>query len=253
MKRISMNFSAIALVLSVGLVASADAAPSVRVLGSANPASTGMSTGNSGVKTTSVKTGNTIKPSVLGANAGAKKSASIKTISPNVANMQPVSRAASNRSGTAGTSAIATGNAARFPGIASKTNIQKSYQAVTTAPGTGSGTGGAPTGYDLQNMSDQLGNKVDKESMANYYTKEEIDGMNSGYYTAEQVDEKLSGIDTSASSAYIRYLTNTVNTHTEQIQEILASEEGIYDLNSGETKSVFFVTDFDADAVLGLE
>lgn len=248
-----MKISTIALVLFAGLVAGADAAPSIRVLGSSNPASTGTSSGKTGVKATGVKTGNTIKPSVLGANAGAKKSASIKTISPNVANMQPVSRAATNRAGAVGTATATTANTARFPGIASKTNIQKSYQAVTTAPGTGSGAGGAPTGYDLQNMSDQLENKVDKDSMTNYYTKEEIDGMNSGYYTAAQVDEKLSGIDTSASSAYIRYLTNTVNTHTEQIQEILAAEQGIHDLNSGETKSVFFITDFDADAVLGAE
>lgn len=250
MSRIDMKFSMIALFLSVGLVSSVDAAPSVRVLGSAKPVSTGAAgtTGNtSGVKATGINTGDTIKPSVLGTTAGAKKAASIKKVSPTTATVQPVARAASNRIGTTGTATATTGAVARFPGIASKSNIQKSFQAVT--PG---GSGGGATGYDLQEMANQIANKVDTSTLEeNYYTKTDIDNQNSGYYTAAQVDDIISGIDTSASSAYIRYLTNTVNAHTEQIQEILADEQGIYDLNSGQTKSVYFVTDFDADAVLG--
>ena len=252
MTHINAKFSIIALALSIGFVANVDAAPSVRVLGSAKPSSVGSSAGTmgntTGIKATGVNTGDNIKPSVLGTTAGAKKSASMKKVSPTTAAMQPVARAASNRTGTSATTATAKTSSARFPGIASKSNIQKSLQVATSG-----GSGGA-SGYDLQEMANQLANKVDTSTLEeNYYTKTQIDEANAGYYTSAQVDEIISGIDTSASSAYIRYLTNTVNQHTEQIQGILTDQQSIYDLNSGETKSVFFVTGFDADAVLGPE
>lgn len=236
--------------MSIGLVSGVDAAPSVRVLGSSKPvATTGSNT--TGVKATGVNTGDNIKPSVLATTAGAKKSASAKGVMPGVSKLQPVARAASNRGASAGTATAATASSARFPGIASKSNIQKSFSTVTTPTG---GAGG--TGYNLQEMADQIANKVDTATLEqNYYKKDEVDNIHSNYYTSAQVDAIVSGIDTSASSPYITWLTGQVNTHTGQIGEILATQQagGIYDMNSGETKSVYFVTSFDADSVLGTE
>jgi len=257
------NLRFFAFVLCISTISVANAAPSVRVLGS----STGYtpSTGASSTKSTGVQKGTTTKSSVLNANnLGVKKAASVKTMSPSVATMQPVARASSGRIGTTGvagiktaassgtTAAIPTG-ANRFPGIASKTNVQKTYNPVAT--GTITSTDPNAQGYNMQDMKDKLGNleetmdvKADKSELENYYTKEEV---NNEFYTSAQIDEKLSAIDTSASSSYITYLTDKVNSHTSQIETIIRDSDLIYDLNSGEKKSIYIVTDFDAGALFG--
>ena len=259
MYQFNKRFSLVAMALCFGLVSGAGAAPSVRVLGSTTGAAAKTATGGTataGAKVTGTKTGNNIKSSVLNANTGVKKSASVKTMSPSVTTMQPVSRASSGRIGTAGaagtTAAISTG-ANRFPGIASKTNVQKSYAPAAT--GTITSTDPAARGYNMQEMTDRIGlleEKIEKmagkSELDNYYTKEQVD---SAYYTTSQIDEKLNSIDTSMSSLYIQELSDTVNTHSADILKLKGEDQYLYDMNTGEKKSVFLVTEFDENALFG--
>ena len=269
MSQFNKRFSLIALTLCFGLVAGANAAPSVRVLGASSGSSAGKTAGGTtgtatGAKAKAAKTGNNIKANVLKANTGVKKSASVKTMAPTVASMQPVSRAASARTvgATAGvvTTTAETGaaesGANRFPGIASKTNIQKSY-----APSaTGSITSADPSagGYNMQEMSDSINSlkdgvegKADKTDLDNYYTKDEINAINAGYYTATQVDDKINSIDTSMSSPYIQSLAETIDNHTTEIRNIKGEAQYLYDYTSGEKKAIYLVADFDENAVFG--
>lgn len=254
MYQFNKRFSLVAMILCFGLVSGVNAAPSVRVLGSATGAVAKATT--AGTKATGTKTGNNIKSSVLNANTGVKKSASVKTMSPSVATMQPVTRASSGRIGTAGAAgtaaAIATGTN-RFPGIASKTNVQKSYAPAAT--GTITSTDPNARGYNMQDMTDRIGTleenietKATKTELENYYTKEQID---STYYTTAQIDEKLNSIDTSMSSLFLQSLAETVNDHTADILRLKGDDQYVYDMNSGEKKAVFLVTEFDENALFG--
>ena len=67
------------------------------------------------------------------------------------------------------------------------------------------------------------------------------------------MEERLSDIDASASSQYIRFLTQTINLHSEQIQELASEDGGIYDMGTGEKKAVYLVSEFNEDAVLNNE
>lgn len=260
MNCLKTGFSLVSLAFCLGFVLDANAAPSVRVLGSGAGYNTGT-TAVPGTTATGVKTGNTISSSVLGANAGAKKSASIKTIAPKTATVAPTPRVSStNRPGTIATAKTATAATAasgseRFPGVVTKANIQNIGKVGTVATAGQSTTSGG--GYNIKEMSDRLtgvedvlGTKVDDSKLDDYYTKDEID---SNYYTAQQVEDRLANIDASASSDYIRFLTQTLNLHTEQIQSLAATDSAIYDANSGDRKNVYFETTFDADTVLGAE
>lgn len=254
MYRLHRRFSLFALIACLGMVSGAYGASSVSVLGSG---STGYTTGtktSTAAKAVGVNKGKTTSASVLNANSGVKKSASVKTISPKTtANLMPISRAASNRIGAIGTKTAKTGaDGARFPGVVTKTNVQNLSK--TSGSALKPVSGGA--GYNMQEMTDKIGsieetlsNKVDSVSMNDYYTKSEIDANN---YTRDEIDAKLAGIDTSASSQYIRYLSQKVDLHDAQIQELLATDQAVYDLNSQEKKNLYFVTDFDAEAVLGI-
>ena len=256
MYQFNKRFSLVAMILCFGLVSAVNAAPSVRVLGSTTGAAAKTTT--AGTKATGTKTGNNIKSSVLNANTGVKKSASVKTMSPTVTTMQPVTRASSGRIGTAGaagtTAAISTG-ANRFPGIASKTNVQKSY--APTATGTITSTDPNARGYNMQDMTDRIGTleedietKATKTELENYYTKEQID---STYYTTSQIDEKFNSIDTSMSSLFLQSLAETVNDHTADILKLKGEDQYVLDMNSGEKKSIFLVTEaeFDENALFG--
>ena len=256
MYQFNKRFSLVAMILCFGLVSGVGAAPSVRVLGSTTGAVSGKANTTAGTKATGTKTGNNIKASVLNANTGVKKSASVKTMSPSVTTMQPVTRASSGRIGTAGatgtTAAIATGTN-RFPGIASKTNIQKSY--APTATGTITSTDPNAKGYNMQDMTDRIGvleedidTKATKTELENYYTKEEI---NSSYYTTAQIDEKLDSINTDISSPYIQALVETVNGHSAELLRLKGEDQYLYDMNSGQKKSVYLVTEFDENALFG--
>ena len=245
MHRFNTQFSLFTLILCFGLVSGVAAAPSVRVLGSSTGSPVGKTTGT---KATGAKTGNTIKSSVLNANTNVKKSASVKTMSPTTATMQPVARTSSGRAGTAGTGTVATvAGANRFPGIASKTNVQKSYSPTST--GTITSTDPNAKGYNMQEMSERLGNleedittKAQKVDLDNYYTKEEI---NSGYYTTAQIDEKIDSINTDVSSPYMQALSENVLKNSADILTLKGDSQYLYDLNSGEKKSIYLVTDFD--------
>jgi len=257
------KFSLVAMILSLGFVAGASAAPSVRVLGAGSGSSVGNTAGKtSATKASGVNTGNNIKPNVLNASAGVKKSASVKTMSTNVANMQPVSRASSKRTGGSGTGVVNTGSGAsvsdanRFPGIASKTNVQKSYAPSST--GSIVATDPSTKAYNIQEMTERIGylessvdDKATKVDLENYYTKEEIDTMNAGYYTSSEVDEKINSIDTSMSSPYIQSLVETIDSHTTEIRNLKGESQYIYDMNSGEKKSIYLVADFDENALFG--
>ena len=251
MHRFNKQFSLVAMILCFGLVSGAGAAPSVRVLGSSSGSSVGKTTGT---KVSGVKTGNNIKSSVLNANTGVKKSASVKTMSPTTTTMQPVSRAASGRVGTAGTGTVATVSGAnRFPGIASKTNVQKSYSPTTT--GTITSTDPNARGYNVQEMNERLVNleeditsKAQKVDLDNYYTKEEADDR---YYTTAQIDDKINSINTDMSSPYIQALSESVQKNAADILNLKGQTQYLYDMNSGEKKSVYLVTDFDENSFFG--
>ena len=245
MRHFNRQFSLVAAVLCFGLISGADAAPSVRVLGSSAGSSVGKTTGT---KVSGAKTGNTIKSSVLNANTGVKKSASVKTMSPTTTTMQPVARTSSGRAGTAGTGTVATvGGANRFPGIASKTNVQKSYS--PSATGTIISTDPNARSYNMQEMSERLEvleedivSKAKKNDLDNYYTKDEI---NEGYYTTTQVDEKINSINTDMSSPYMQALTESVQRNTADILTLKGQYQYIYDMGTGEKKSVYLITNFD--------
>lgn len=259
------RFSLISLAFGLGMILDATAAPSVRVLGSNAGYSAGVKTATD-QSATAVKTGNTISSSVLGTTAGAKKSASIKTVSPKTTAIAPISRSASNRTNTIVPTKTATvktvagsTNSERFPGIATKTNVQGIGKTGTIST-TGKPTSTNTSGYNIKDMDDRLttiedtvSSKVDTQTLDNYYTKDEIEGIRGDYYTAAQVEDRISDIDASASSQYIRFLTQTVNLHSEQIQDLATQDGSVYDTHSGDKKMVYFVTDFDANAVLGEE
>lgn len=257
MHNMKAKFSPIAWVLGLGVVFSANAAPSVRVLGSGAGYSTGVKTATE-QKPTAVKTGNNISANVLGTNSGAKKSASIKTVAPKSMAVAPISRASSNRTGSIVPSkavSVKTGTE-RFPGIASKANIQ-SVSKTSGISASGKPNTTTTSGYNIKDMDDRLNtiedtvsSKVDNTTLDNYYTKEEI---NNNYYTAQQMEERLSDIDASASSQYIRFLTQTINLHSEQIQDLASDDGGIYDMSTGEKKAVYLVSEFNEDAVLNNE
>lgn len=260
MHYLKTGFSLISLAACLGFAFDANAAPSVRVLGSGAGYSTAGSKAAPGTTATAVNTGNNISSSVLGASAGAKKSASIKTIAPKTASVAPTpQRISSNRAiGTPATvkTAATQTNTERFPGIVTKSNIQNVGK-VGTATTIGQQTATTGGGYNVKEMSDRLtdvegvlDSKVDTSKLDEYYTKGEID---SNYYTAQQVEDRIANIDASASSDYIRFLTQTLNLHSEQLQELAATSSAIYDANTGERQNVYFETTFDAATVLGEE
>ena len=254
MHRFNRRFSLVAMVLCFGLISGAGAAPSVRVLGSSTGSSVGKTTGTTGTKVSGVKTGNTIKSSVLNANTGAKKSASVKTMSPTTTTMQPIARTSSGRVGTAGTGTVATvAGANRFPGIASKTNVQKSYSPATT--GTITSTDPNARGYNIQEMNERLDvleeditGKAQKIDLDNYYTKEEIEEK---YYTTAQVDDKINSITLEVPPLYIDALTEKIQENATDILNLKGQSQYIYDMNSGTKKSVYLVTDFDENSFFG--
>ena len=250
------GFSLVSLAFCLGFVFDANAAPSVRVLGSGAGYSAGTKL-PADTNVTAAKTGNTISSSVLGAGSGAKKAASIKSIAPKTATVTAAPRTSSNRPGTTATAKMSTAKTGteRFPGIVTKANVQSVGKVNTVATAGQTATSGG--GYNVKEMSDRLNgvedvldSKVDASKLSDYYTKDEID---SNYYTAQQVEDRLSNIDASASSEYIRFLTQTINLHSEQIQTLAATDSSIYDTNSGDKHDVYFETTFDADAVLGVE
>ena len=258
MYRLNVRFSLFALVLCMGFIGTASAAPSIRVLG----ANAGATKNTSATKATAVKTGNNLKASGLNSALNAKKSASIKTTSSNASVVIPVTKTAVNRIGTETETPVETQKeTARFPGIMTKSNIQGNKISTDTTSNS------LKPGYDIQDITNRLTNaesdladKVDKDTLDDYYTKEEVEDIRTGYYTKEQVEDRLAGIDASASSQYIRFLTTRVNAqaeqlnlHDEQIQEILAQDGAIYDNASGEKVNISFISLFDADAVLGAE
>lgn len=254
MYRLNVKISLIALGLCAGFMCAADAAPSIRVLG----AGSGVTKNAGAPKATAVKTGNNIKTSVSSSALGAKKAASIKTVSPKSSVIAPVSKTTVNKASTAAQVPATTETPTetqRFPGIMTKSNIQTGNKISTDT------TSSTPkTGYDIQDISNRLNtaesslaNKVDQSTLEDYYTKDEVENIRNGYYTKGQIEDRLSGIDASASSQYIRFLTNTVNLHTEQIEEILAADGAIYDNATGEKMDVSFVNTFDEALVLGEE
>lgn len=252
MHHMKTGFLLVSLAFCLGFVFGADAAPSVRVLGSGAGYSAGTKAANTNA--TPVAKGETTSAAVLNAGAGAKKAASAKAVAPKTASVAPVVRSASNRPGTianvkkVGVNTVAGGsdNTERFPGISTKANIQNIGKVGTV---TGGGQVSTPTsGYNVKEMNERLidvegmlKDKIDATKLDEYYTKEYIDA---NYYTNQAIEERLNDIDASASSQYIQTLTGYVEENTRQIRALAATGGGILDTNSGVKQNVYVETTF---------
>ena len=259
MYRLNVRFSLITLALCTVFVYAADAAPSIRVLGSNS-----ASTKNSGTtKVSAVSNGNNIKAAKLGSTIGAKKSASAKMIQPVPRVVSPATKATSERVDTATTTEqntdIQKGNI-RFPGIMTKANIQP-----VSKPATEVQNSVAKTNADIQNITNRLeaaetalSTKADKTELGSYYTKDEVETIRDNYYTKGQVNDKLDEIGATVSTENINLLTTKIDTASEhldqidqQIQEILTSDGAVYDNTSQQKVDISLVHVFNEDLVLG--
>lgn len=260
MHYLKTGFSLISLAACLGFAFDANAAPSVRVLGSGAGYSTAGSKAAPGTTATAVNTGNNISSSVLGANAGAKKSASIKTIAPKTASVAPTpQRISSNRAiGTPATvkTAATQTNTERFPGIVTKSNIQNVGK-VGTAATIGQQTATTGGGYNVKEMSDRLtdvegvlDSKVDTSKLDEYYTKDYID---ENYLLKDDILERIDAVTNDTSAQHIQKMRDDIDENRDNISRLFEMRTGVYDTNSQEDKSVYIENFFDADTVLGAE
>ena len=230
------RFSLFALALCLGFALPADAAPSVRVLGSSAGYSTAGTKAASGADVKAAKTGENISASVLNANAGAKKSASVKSIAPKTstaATGTPAARIASNRGGGVPTkTAVTSTNAERFPGLVTKSNVQSIGKTSAVTSGTTT-----TSGYNVKEMNDRLTileQAVDtKANIADYYTKAEVDAK----------------VNVGPSSA----LVQEVSDHAARLVILEQLNNGIYDVKTDTMNNVYLEPTFDAATVLGEE
>lgn len=253
MYRLNARFLLVMLAFCAGFSYCADAAPSVRVLGTG----TGNVKNSGAPKVSAVKTGDTLKVANIGSNAIAKKAASVKMATPKMPVSVPTTKTAMNRIGTETEKSVETKKEnVRFPGIMTKSNIQTGNKISTDTSSSSS----AQQGYNMQDITNRLnnaetniGNKVDKTTLNNYYTKTEVEDIRSDYYTKTQVEDRLSAIDTSASSEFIQRLNSKVNDLIADVDDLTAEAGAIYDNNTGDKVNVSFVSTFVADTVLGAE
>lgn len=257
MHRINVKFSLIALGLCLGFACAANAAPSVRVLGS-NTAKT-----SAAGKATAIKKGQNIKPSAMNANTGAKKAASVKKLPSSTSVLTPVGKPVTNRidtpttkpAETEATTGAAAAETQRFPGIATKSNIQFGNRIVTDNVST---TG--KTGYNIQDINDRLStaegtlsDKADKTDLDAYYTKEQI---NSNYYTKDEIQDIIEYDHSITSSEYINHLDNRVTANSNSIDSIANKLDNlstsVFDNTTAEDVDVYFVDTF-SESVLGAE
>jgi len=228
MYHFNARFSLVTSVLCLGVIFSAGAAPSVRVLGSNTGYSSSKASGSA--KATAVKTGNSVKSSLSGTSSGAKKAASVKNTSAKATSVAPGTRSIVRKNATTNIGGSST-ETARFPGIATKSNIQSINKVANTTTTPTSGQ----SGYDMQDMTNRLNNVESTVS-----TKADQSSV-------EALSAKVDALDSSPSSEYLRTIVQTVNLHTEQLATLNSAGSVVYDNAAGKNTLIYLRGEQDFD------
>ena len=110
-------------------------------------------------------------------------------------------------------------------------NLQKQLANVTPTSGGSAGGSSGSSGAanaaisDMMNRMDMLQEQISSiqdniSDLSNYYTKQEVDALSDNYYTSEQINEKLAAIQEGINNIVINTSAETIQQHTNQIQEL---------------------------------
>lgn len=266
MQQSGTRFLLMFLAVCCGFIGESGAVPSVRVLGSGagysearKPA--GLTMAKTTAKTASVQPTKVSTSSMpqTAARVGAAKTASARMGTPKTVTAPSVAQAASNRGGLTLTPQVSTtkANTERFPGIATKANIQNVSKLGTLAT-SGQIATSSGGGYNIKEMDerltgieDVLEGKVDSLTLSDYYTKDYIDET---YYTRNAIDdlkaEILDEFSLSPSYDFINNVSSQLGYLGAQVE--ILKEQGILDLTTNSRKSVYIENEFE-DSILDIQ